>query len=212
MPSWLGWHSIEGAANYSKWFSIAGLVAAFFVALFGILAFVYSHRKDALTAMAEASAAEARNKKEQEAARQIAEARKEAHEAQAELENMKEAAAPRHLTDQQKAALAKFLADLPKGRFTIKANVMVKDARGYADEIAEFFANKLGWSVHVDNAIITGPNVAGMWITVRNPNAPPDAAGLLQQAFKAAHMPARAEHDIAGPAPDEVWLSIGSKQ
>jgi len=120
--------------------------------------------------------------------------------------------ADRHLTDQEKTDLAKFLAERPKGRFTIKANITVHDARKYADEIAAFFTDKLGWNVHVDNAIITGSNTVGMWITVRDPNAPPSVAGILLQAFKAANMPVPGQYDTTGPAADEVWLSIGSKQ
>ena len=120
--------------------------------------------------------------------------------------------ADRHLTDQQKTDLAKFLAERPKGRFTIKANITVNDARKYADEVAAFFTSKLGWNVQVDNAIITGSDAVGMWITVRGPDAPPSVAGILQQGFRAAHMPVPAKYDPDGPAADEVWLSIGSKQ
>jgi len=120
--------------------------------------------------------------------------------------------ADRHLTDQQKTDLTKVLAELPKGRFTIKANISVHDARQYADELAAFFHDKLGWSVRVDNALISGGDTVGLWITVRDAKAPPSVAGVLQQAFKAANMTVPGHYDPAGPADDEVWLSIGSKQ
>ena len=129
-----------------------------------------------------------------------------------ELERVKQEEAPRHLTETEKAELAKSLGDQPKGRFTIKANITAKDARGYADEIAAFFNDpKIGWTVKVDNAIITGPNVVGMWITVRDRNTVPQSAAILQNALQAAHLPSRAELDPTGPAADEVWLSIGLK-
>jgi hypothetical protein len=44
-----GWESIETVSRFSKWFTVLGLVSLFFVALFDILAWVYSNRKDALT-------------------------------------------------------------------------------------------------------------------------------------------------------------------
>jgi hypothetical protein len=128
------------------------------------------------------------------------------------VKRAKQEETPRHLTETEKAELAKSLGDQPKGRFTIKANVTAKDARGYADEIAAFFNDpKIGWTVKVDNAIIAGPNVVGMWITVRDRNTVSQSAAILQNALQAAHLPSRAELDPAGPAADEVWLSIGVK-
>jgi hypothetical protein len=219
MVSLPGWDSIESVTAYAKWFQIASLVAGVLIAAFSVIAYAYGHRKDILVeaaAIAEANARakrDAESKRQLEAARgQIGEAHQEAHDARVELETIKVAAAPRHLGEQDKTHLSGFLAPLSKGKFTIKANVTVKDARGYADEIAAFFNDsKIGWTVKVDNAIITGPNVVGMWITVREAKATPEAAITLQNAFKAAGLSIRGEIDPSGPAADEVWLSIGSK-
>src|SRR5215510_3492879 len=62
------------------------------------------------------------------------------------------------LSDAQKAKLSTFLANKPKGQFTIKAGATADDARAYGDEIAMFFRDQLGWTVKVDNAIFMGPD------------------------------------------------------
>jgi hypothetical protein len=219
MPSLPGWDSIESVSAIAKWFHIAGLVAIVLLALFEVIAYVYDHHKDVLVgaaALAEASARvaqDAESKKELEAARgDIAVARKEANYAQDEVGKLKQAALPRHLTEKEKSDLANFLADKPKGKFTIKANTNAKDGRAYADEIAAFFnSDKIGWTVKVDNAIIMGSDVTGMWVSVKDANTAPAYAGVLQSALKAADLPAGGRVDSA-LAPDEVWLSIGLKQ
>ena len=219
MPSLPGWDSIESDSAVAKWFHIAGLVAIVLLALFEVVAYIYDHHKDTLVAAAAAADSSARalhdaeSKKQLDAATgQIGAAHKEAHDAQAEVDKMKEAALPRHLTEQEKIDLAKFLADKPKGKFTIKADTNAKDGRSYADEIAVFFnSDKIGWTVKVDNALIMGPDVIGMWVTVKDVNTAPEFAGILQNAFKAAKLPAGGRQDAA-LAVDEVWLSVGLKQ
>jgi hypothetical protein len=217
-----GWESIESAGAIAKFFHIAGLVAIVLLALFEVVAYVYDHHKDVLVAAAAAAEVSARathdaeSQRELDAARgEIGTAHKEAHDAHEEVGKMKEAALPRHLTDQQKADIAKFLADLPKSKFTIKADTNAKDGRSYADEIAALFNSpKVGWSVKVDNALIMGSNVTGIWITVRDadPDKTPAGAGNLQAAFKAAHMTIGGQFDPSGPPADEFWLSVGLKQ
>lgn len=219
MPSLPGWDSIESVSAVAKWFHVAGLVAIVLLALFEVIAYVYDHHKDLLVtaaAVAESSARaihDAESKKELDAARgEIAETRRESHDAQEEVGKLKEAALPRHLTEKEKGDLAKFLADKPKGKFTIKANTNAKDGRAYADEIAAFFnSDKIGWTVNVDNAIITGTNVIGMWVSVKDVSTAPENAGVLQNALKAANLPADARLDPGMP-PDEVWLIVGLKQ
>jgi hypothetical protein len=56
-----------------------------------------------------------------------------------------------------------------------------------------------------------GSDVIGMWVTVKDVNAAPEFAGILQNALKAAKLPAGGRQDAALAA-DEVWLSIGLKQ
>jgi hypothetical protein len=222
MPSLPGWDSIESVNAIAKFFHIAGLAAIVLLALFEVIAYVYDHHKENLVALASVKEASERaqhdadsKRKLDEAQTKIAAAEKEAHNAQNAVDTIKEAALPRHLTDQQKADLAKFLADQPKGKFTIKADTNARDGRQYADEIAAFFNSPMvSWSVKVENAIIMGDKVNGIWITVRDADAnkAPVAAGVLQRAFKVARMEVRGQYDPTGPAPDEFWLSIGLKQ
>jgi hypothetical protein len=219
MLSLPGWDSIASVGAIAKVFHIAGLIAIVLLALFEVVAYVYDHHKDALVAAAAASEAsvravhDAESKKQLDAATgQIKAAHQEAHDAQTEVGKMKEAALPRHLTEEEKNELAKFLADKPKGNFTIKADTNAKDGHAYADEIAAFFNSaKIGWTVKVDNAIIMGSDVSGMWVSVKDVSTAPEFAGILQNALKAASLPAGGRLDGA-LAPEEVWLSVGLKQ
>ena len=214
-----GWDSIETVGSVAKFFHIAGLVAIVLLALFEVIAYVYDHHKDVLVAAASSLESSARatrdaetKKKLDTATGEIAAAHKDAHNAQTEVEKMKEAALPRHLTEKEKVDMAAFLAGKPKGKFTIKANTNAKDARAYADEITAFFnSDKIGWTVKVDNAIIMGTDLVGLWVSVKNADTAPEFAAILQQALKAAHLSAGGRLDEA-LAVDEVWLSVGFKQ
>ena len=219
MPSLPGWDSIESVGAIAKLFHVAGLVAIVLLALFEVVAYVYDHHKDVLVAAAATLESSTRTERDAESKKQldaatgqIEAAHKEAHDAQTEVVKMKEAALPRHLTEKEKSDLARFLADKPKGKFTIKADSNAKDGRAYADEIAAFFNSaKIGWTVKVDNAIIMGSDVTGVWVSVKDVNTAPEFAGILQNALKADNLPAGGRLDAA-LASDEVWLSVGLKQ
>jgi hypothetical protein len=119
-------------------------------------------------------------------------------------------AAPRSLSADQKAAIVNFLQGQPKGSVTLKASVSAPDARAYADQIATLLGSA-GWMTKVDNALFAGPNTAGVWITIKDPQNAPPAAGVLQHALRAAEIEARGEYDPTMADVAEVWLSIGSK-
>jgi hypothetical protein len=125
-------------------------------------------------------------------------------------QQMEERAKPRILTPDQKKAILTFLANQPKGAFVIKANISVPDAWSYSDQIAEPF-RKSGWNVRLDNAIISGPNVTGVWITIKNPDAVPPCSIVLKSALEAAGIVTRAHYDPGIPDAAEVWLLVGSK-
>jgi hypothetical protein len=124
--------------------------------------------------------------------------------------NVEEKPKPRTLAADQKKAILGFLKNEPKGAFVIKANITVPDALSYADQIAEPFRDS-GWNVRIDNAIITGPNVSGVWITIKNPEAVPPSCIVLKNALETAGIVIRAHYDPGVPEVGEVWLSIGSK-
>jgi hypothetical protein len=120
----------------------------------------------------------------------------------------------RHINDQAKQKLSQFLANKPKGQLRIKASITANDARAYANEIAEFLQDSCGWNVQVDNAIITGSDVSGIWLTIKDRDFIPDAASTIFGAFKYAEIPIRpiTNVDPGVPTQTEVWLSIGSQQ
>jgi hypothetical protein len=106
--------------------------------------------------------------------------------------------------------LAAFLVGKPIGHLTIKASVKAPDAETYAREIAAIFT-AAGWNAPVENALFAGGDTAGIWLTVRDANIP-EVANTVHSALEAAHIVIRpgAFGDVNGPAPDEVWLKIGS--
>jgi hypothetical protein len=120
-------------------------------------------------------------------------------------------ATPRSLTVQQRASFSAALATEPIGAVVIKSSVSAPDARGYAEEIAGVL-RKVGWRVKIDNALFGGTDISGLWITVKNSNNVPAAAGSLQRALHQAGIQARGKYDpgLDGTESD-VWLSVGIK-
>ena len=107
--------------------------------------------------------------------------------------------------------MSTFLRNQAQGSVVIKASINAPDARAYADEIAAVLT-QAGWTVRIDNAMFTGSDIAGVWITVKDPKKAPPAAGLLQNALKAAGIDARGKYDPTMDTPDsEFWLSVGNK-
>lgn len=203
-----GWSSAEGAASWHKIFQIAGFVTLGLLAALEVLAYTYGSRRDSLAAVAALDFTTQREQEERQSKMEIAKANRRAARAQAEAEQLRERAAPRLLTKTEEDRMLAFLKGKPAGSFTIKFNVAAGDAENYGGQIGNLFRSA-GWNIRIDAAIFDGPDTDGVWITVRDPNAPPDAAGLLQHAFAAAGIRVRGEYDPT--MPDEVWLSIGSK-
>ena len=71
----------------------------------------------------------------------------------------------------------------------VKASTAADDARAYAGEVAAFFQG-LGWQVMtIDNALMVGPNISGIWPSIKDNNAVPPATVALQRAFETAGFP-----------------------
>jgi hypothetical protein len=120
---------------------------------------------------------------------------------------------PRHLSEAEKTKLRMFLSDKEKGEMTINSLVYVKDAKEYADEIAALFHDDMGWTTRVRIVTTTGVDTSGMWITIHDANYISPAAMIICFAFVEAQIPIRPVFtpDPNGPAQNEVWLTIGSK-
>jgi hypothetical protein len=131
-------------------------------------------------------------------------------EIQKSLGDIQEANSPCRLMPEQRQKILAFLENQAKGVLVISANITASDSRAYADQIAEVFRTA-GWSVRVDNAIITGPNIQGLWITVKDGRAPPISAGILHYALAAGGITTRGEYDPSIGDASETHLSIGSK-
>lgn len=212
-----GWDSLTAVSRWHSFFEIAGIACLALLVGAEILAFQYGHRKDLLVGIAEEKRqkddddAEARRKTEVDALQnRLIEADKKV----AELDRLRQ---PRHLTDSQKAKLTKFITGNSRGSagFTIKANVAESDARAYADEIAAFFnAPPINWQVKVDNSMIAGADISGLWITIKDTAAIPAATGLLQAGFVDAGFPIKkdVQVDPGVPSRDDIWLTVGTKK
>ncbi|MGD0023177.1 MAG: hypothetical protein ABSC37_00930 [Xanthobacteraceae bacterium] len=212
-----GWNSVETTGFLHDFFELGGIILFLVVVGFELLAYFYGHRKDDLVAAKAQQteqnhqAAEDRRKAEVEGLqKQLVEADKKVRE----LDRLRQ---PRHLTDEQKAKLTKFIRENSKGStsFTIKAQASESDARAYADEIASFFnAAPINWRVTVDNAVIMGPDTSGIWISIKDGRAIPQAAGFLEAALTDAGLPIKkdAKIDPGMSSPDEIWLSVGNRK
>jgi hypothetical protein len=207
-----GWDSVEAAAKLHRWFEIAGFVALALLLVFEVLAYIYGNRRDELVIVADQAGATERRQHQEQADQQrnaeVAEANRRAAAAQAQAEQLRQQAAPRALSPTERHQIVAFLAGKPTGVFIIKATIVTADARNYGEQIADAFRAS-GWTVTVQNVMFSGSNIMGLWITVKDGNAPPQAAGILQHALAAGGITARAEYDST--MPDEVWLSIGAK-
>ena len=145
---------------------------------------------------------------------QLVQAKQAADTANEELEKIRTRDTPHHLDEPQKHKLAQFLADKPKGQLIIKINITAFDARSYADEIGKFLQESCGWSVRLDNALITGSNTTGAWFSIKDSNHVPSITAIIHSAFVYSGIPIRKTIDVdAGvPTDTEVWLSIGAKE
>lgn len=140
---------------------------------------------------------------------EIAEANRKAAEAEGQTRKLQQLTAPRVLSQAEKNKITAFLAGKPVGAFVIKATIVVPDARPYAEQIAAIFRD-VGWSVEIGNAMFTGSDITGLWITVQNGQTAPLTASIVQQALAAGRITARVEVDPT-MNPNDVWLSIGAK-
>lgn len=216
-----GWDNIDAVSRLVKFFTIAGFASLFLLGVFEVLGYLYSNRKDDLIhaeqvriQTEQANAAEARNRQQEQAEQQsqaaIAQALERQKEAEKKLGALEEKQAPRTLTSAQKSGLSGYLSKHPRGRITIKSSINTTDARAYSEQIAAILTQS-GWTVQIDNAIFTGTDINGIWITFKTNNAVPAAAGTIYEAFKSAGMPIRAQYDPAIPTEQELWLSVGAK-
>ncbi len=161
----------------------------------------------AQVAKSENSAAQ---KKAEEAETFSAAARRVAQDAQTQADTLRKQQAPRSLSNEQQQKIRSYLSKCPPGSFEINASINENDARPYAEQIASVFRNS-GWSVKITNAMFTGPDVSGLWLTIQDPQRPPRAAVDLNNALGAAGISNRVEYDSTFTDPMRVTLAVGFK-
>lgn len=217
MTWWPGWDSIDSANAWAHFWFWFGIVCLFLLGVSEIVAFRYGLRKDTLIEMRdqEREALAKRESEEAEARRktEVARLQKQLTDADKKVAELDRLRAPRHLNDAQKTALLIGLTGQPIGQLVVKASTAADDARAYAGEVAAFFQG-LGWQVRIDNALMVGPDVSGIWPSIKDNNAVPPATVALQRAFETAGFPIRnaVTVDAGVPTPNEIWLSIGVKK
>lgn len=216
-----GWDSIEATDAIAHGLHITAIIVLGLLFLSEGAALIYDSRNHRLVSDAETKRIDADQKRHDDAetrhAAEMGSLRGQlstSNERVAELERLR---APRHLTNEQKAKLTKFISQNSAGSasFTIKANAAETDARAYADEIATLFnSSPIGWQVKVDNALILGADTSGIWISIKDANAIPTATGLLHAALVDAGVPIKKDVQVDSgiPRSDEIWLTIGAKR
>lgn len=110
--------------------------------------------------------------------------------------------------------MAQALAKIPPGQLIIKAGATFGDEHVYANEIAQIL-RKAGWGVRVDNALFTGPDVSGAWLSVPGAGGmpvPPTVIQLAEALLAGGVLLRPSAEALTGMPPDEVWLSIGAKK
>ncbi len=212
------WNSIDSLRHLSLVLMWAAALLAVAAAGVTWLRYYVDRRVSELSSQAQRLGEEEGRRRQEAAEGELRDLRAEEQEsrkrhelAEEELASLRVKSAPRSLSSDEKKAMSAFLTSKPKGSVVIKDSVNASDARGYADEIAAVLTHA-GWTVKIDNAIFAGRDTVGVWVTVKDPKKAPPAAGLLQNALKAAGIDARGQYDAGmGTADDEFWLSIGNR-
>jgi hypothetical protein len=217
--------------RYQKRLVAIGFIAVAFAVAGEVVERKYGHRVDVLdeerynktvqdlnSKINAANVAAQVAKSENSAAQQQAEeaekvssaAQKVAQDAQTQADTLRKQQAPRSLANEQQQKIRSYLSKCPPGAFEINASINENDARPFAEQIASAFRNS-GWSVKITNAMFTGPDVSGLWLTIQDPQRPPRAAVDLNNALSAARISNRVEYDKTFTDSMRVTLSIGFK-
>jgi len=126
-----------------------------------------------------------------------------------------EHAAPRHLTDSQRAILLAHLKDKPKPK-TVKIDCIMRggdNACEYAAEIASIL-EAAGWPISPNNVAMTVFDVepVGVLVIQRNPGDAIPAMRALAGAFEAAGIPFKPVFEEQQKMPeDEIKIIVGTK-
>jgi hypothetical protein len=197
-----GWGSIDSTARLHNFFELFGIFLFLVVVVCEGLSYAYGHRHDKLARQQESAA-------EQHHEAEVAAAREAARKASDELAEFK---LSRSLTVEQREKLSEWLADKPKGLIKIKASIAARDANAYANEIAGFLRDR-GWNVVIENAIIGGPDTAGLWFSMKDGDRAAPGIAEIHNGFEHAGIPVRHAVllDAGIPTFEEIWLEIGLK-
>lgn len=205
MPNLPGWDSLDAVSRYHSWAEILGIVFLGLLVVSEFVAYRYSHRKDELVAIAESASRDQQAQKDREHEAATAQLRQQLANAEARRQ-------PRHLDRDKFLALVKHVE---KFNLVIKAGTGEGDERAYANEIAAALAT-LGWRVPINDVIHAGPDVSGIWMTMKGtPGSRPPldvVAFLTSLKSSGASINPKLIMADAGVPDGEVWLCIGRKR
>ncbi len=181
MTWWPGWNSAETAGWWSGFYFWFGIGCLFLLGVSEVISHRYGLRKDELVATAERARTIEQEQKDAQHATEVSEARAKI----AELEHRQQ---PRHLTDEQKASLARLLKDKPSGFLSIFVQTTATDGDAYAAEIAGIFEGA-GWRTQTDHGIMFGGgDLTGIWLRIaaQDTGHPPAELAVAWEAIKNA--------------------------
>jgi hypothetical protein len=130
--------------------------------------------------------------------------------AERDLANLKETARPRHLTQEQQAALVDMLSGGPNGPVILVCLACDDEANRFAHQI-DTVLRLAGWPASgvIQNTYV-GDAPTGAWIQMKSVKTAPAYAGRLQQAFFAIGMPLGGA-ETPSLAEDTVQLIVSRK-
>jgi hypothetical protein len=212
MSWWPGWDSIDSTAWWSSFYFWLGIAALFVLGISEVVSHYYGLRNGELVGISERTAVQQRQEAEQRHQQETERLGRELAEAKAAME-------PRHLSAEQRDKLVAALARVPKFPLSIKAGSAGGDERRYAEEIAEALGS-VGWKVQIDNALLFGNDVTGLWLVIYGggkvgapvPNSVISFRDAFIQSGLAMREPITADPGAPARLNFEVWLQIGMRK
>jgi hypothetical protein len=172
------WNSLESLGRLNSYLQLAVAVTGVLTAILGGLIWIASER---LAVLEDTQKRELQNRV-QTAESDAAEARREAQAVAAKQR-------PRALTQDQQSTLLGLLGQQPKGDVLITAVMSDPEAERFALQLYELF-KKAGWNPKGVNLAMMSPAPSGVFLKIKDKEAPPAHAGLVQAALAAAQVEA----------------------
>jgi hypothetical protein len=215
MANFPGWGSLESVSRIHHWLELAGIGFLALLVLSEALAFIYSGRKDALTAL---QAQTVENQRRSEVSSLQAKLTESAQDAEHRIEQLKAQQTGRHLSDEQKRVLERMLAPFSGQRIDVTCILGDTEGKQFAGDFVALLRSA-GWNDGGGTGInqaVYGQDPIGIQVTlndgeIRAGRVPRSANVLVEALFNTGLIvPKQAFRNAQAPA-DRITLIIGRK-